>query len=171
MYLLDANVIIQAKNTDFAFDICPDFWKWLIERHAAGTVFSVDAVRAELLRGHDHLADWIRTSPRTFFLSPESETTPYLAMLSAWANDPAQGFRSNAVSDFLRSADYFLIAQAKQHGFTVVTHERPDPNSRKRIVIPEACHYLGVDFAPPFEFMRREGLRLSLDRTSRVLER
>lgn len=162
MYLLDTNVFIEAKNRYFGFDICPGFWHWLPQRHAAGTVFSVDAVRAELLRGNDQLAAWTRALPHTFFLSPDAATAPYLAALSQWANDPSLQFHTNAISTFLRSADYLLVAQARQHGFVVVTQERPDPNARKRIVIPEACQYLAVPFISPFECMRREGLRLVL---------
>lgn len=164
MYLLDSNVFIEAKNRYFGFDICPGFWDWLSERHATATVFSVDAVRAELLRGNDQLADWVGALPRTFFLSPDAVSAPYLAELSRWANDPQQRFLPNAISDFLRSADFLLIGQARQLGFTVVTQERPDPYARKRIVIPVACRYLGVDFIDPFELMRREGLRLVLDK-------
>jgi predicted nucleic acid-binding protein len=164
MYLLDSNVFIEAKNRYFGFDICPGFWDWLSQRHAAGTVYSVDAVRFELLRGNDQLADWVKALSSTFFLSPEATTAPCLAALSRWANDPAQAFHPNAISVFLSSADYLLTAQARQHGFTVVTQERPDPLARKRIVIPAACHHLGVDFISPFELMRREGLRLVLSR-------
>lgn len=74
-----------------------------------------------------------------------------------------QRFHPNAIATFLRSADYLLVAQAAQHQFVVVTQERSDPNSRKRIFIPEACQHLGVQFISPFELMRREGLRLILD--------
>lgn len=28
-YLIDANVLIEAKNRYYAFDIAPGFWKWL----------------------------------------------------------------------------------------------------------------------------------------------
>jgi len=39
-YLLDANVFISAKNLHYGLDFCPAFWEWLIERNAAGRVFS-----------------------------------------------------------------------------------------------------------------------------------
>lgn len=39
-YLVDANVLIKAKNRCYAFDIAPGFWKWLDQAHAQGTVFS-----------------------------------------------------------------------------------------------------------------------------------
>ena len=39
-YLVDTNVLIEAKNRYYAFDIAPGFWKWLNQEHAQGTVFS-----------------------------------------------------------------------------------------------------------------------------------
>lgn len=41
-YLLDSDVFIQAKNLHYGFDFCPAFWAWIDERHAAGTVFSIE---------------------------------------------------------------------------------------------------------------------------------
>ena len=39
-YLVDANVLIEAKNRYYAFDITPGFWKWLNQAHTQGTVSS-----------------------------------------------------------------------------------------------------------------------------------
>lgn len=57
-YLLDTNTLIQAKNEYYAFDLCPGFWDWLDEKNGAGTIFSVQAVKEELARGDDQLAQW-----------------------------------------------------------------------------------------------------------------
>lgn len=163
MYLLDANVFIEAKNRYFGFDICPGFWSWIAERHAAGTVFSIEGVRAELARGSDELSRWATARPPSFFLSPDTAALPHFASLSQWAANPQQGFTQPAVSVFLAAADYSLVAQAKALSYTVVTHERPDPFAKKRILIPNACQALAVSFISPIEFMRSEGLRLVLD--------
>lgn len=40
MFLLDANVFIQAKNLHYGFDFCPAFWSWVDRSHAAGRVSS-----------------------------------------------------------------------------------------------------------------------------------
>ena len=60
MYLLDANVLIDAKNRYFAFDIVPAFWNWLAAQHLAKKVFIVQAVCDELIAGADELADWVK---------------------------------------------------------------------------------------------------------------
>jgi hypothetical protein len=41
-YLLDANVVIQAKNLHYGLDFCPAFWDWLIRENGTGTVFSIE---------------------------------------------------------------------------------------------------------------------------------
>jgi len=165
MCLLDANVFIEAKNRHFGFDICPGFWEWLVLRHQQGSVFSIAAVRDELLRGNDALTDWTRSLPDSFFLSPDQRAFPVLAMLSSWASSPAVRFTQAATADFLASADYLLAAQARAVGFIVVTHELSNPASRRRVMLPDACLEIGVSTIGAYEFMRREGLRLILDPT------
>ena len=53
MYLLDANIFIQAKNRHYAFDVVPGFWRWLERAHGIGIAGSVERVREELLVGQD----------------------------------------------------------------------------------------------------------------------
>lgn len=53
MYLLDANIFIQAKNRHYAFDVVPGFWRWLERAHGIGIAGSVERVREELLAGKD----------------------------------------------------------------------------------------------------------------------
>jgi hypothetical protein len=57
-YLLDANVFIQAKNLHYGFDFCPAFWDWVVAANAAGSVFSVESVEAELAAIADDLSTW-----------------------------------------------------------------------------------------------------------------
>ena len=58
MYLADSNVLIEAKNRYYAFDIAPGFWVWLELAHAGSLVCSIEAVKDELLEKDDELADW-----------------------------------------------------------------------------------------------------------------
>ncbi len=51
LYLLDSDVFIAAKNSYYAFAICPGFWDSLIHHYDAGNVRSIDRVRGELLAG------------------------------------------------------------------------------------------------------------------------
>ncbi len=159
-YLVDANVLIEAKNRYYAFDIAPGFWKWLNQAHAQGTVFSIEKVGEELGRGDDELADWAKKH-RDFFCPIDQKTTSFFARLSAWAQ--AQGFTQAALVEFSAdAADYLLVAFAATHACTVVTHETPGSGSRKRVKIPDACRAHKVHWVNTFEMLRNTGVILDL---------
>jgi len=158
-YLLDADVFISAKNLHYGLDFCPAFWDWLVERHAAGQVFSVEKVGDELHAVADELSEWAAARGPAFFLRPDARTFPSLATVSAWAN--SHGYEPAAVSTFLRVADYYLVAQAHAGHHTVVTHEVPAA-SPHRIKIPDACIGLEIKCMSPFEMLRRERARFIL---------
>lgn len=160
-YLLDANVFIQAKNLHYGFDFCPAFWEWLIERNAAGTVFSVEKVGDEVRAVADELSDWAAARGSGFFLRPDAGVVPSLAAVSAWAS--GQRYEPSAVSTFLQVADYYLVSQAHAGGHTVVTHEIPAASTRK-IKIPDACLGLGIKCMTPYEVLRVERARFVLGR-------
>jgi hypothetical protein len=159
VYLLDANVFIQAKNLYYGFDICPGFWDWLAARHAARRVFSVRQVGDELVAGSDALADWAQRKGDDFFLPPDARTLPALAAVSQWVT--GQGYEPAAVNTFLQVADYYLIAHALAHGHTVVTHEVPAQTTRK-VKIPNVCVGLGVPYVSAFQMLSREHARFVL---------
>jgi len=160
MYLLDSSVLIEAKNRYYAFDIAPGFWAWLDHAHAHGLACSIEAVRDELLAGNDELAEWARQHP-DFFRALDQGTTRHFGPLTAWAG--SRDFTPAAIAAFTGSAaDYLLVAYAKEHEHVLVTHERPDPNAKARIFIPDACIALGVEYADTFKMLRETGAHLDL---------
>jgi hypothetical protein len=158
-YLLDANVFIQAKNLHYGFDFCPAFWDWLQKANGTGTLFSIEKVGGELLAGTDELSVWAEERGDGFFVSPDSSVIPALTTVSTWAT--TQRYEPAAVATFLQVADYWLVAHALAHSFTVVTHEVPAESARK-IKIPNACLGLGIHFVTPYEMLRREQARFVL---------
>lgn len=158
MYLVDANILIDAKNRYYAFDIAPGFWAWLEQGCHAGELISIDAVRDELLSGEDELADWARDH-RGFFLPIDQLTAQNFAPLSAWA--ASQNYRQDALNAFSSDqADFLLIAHAAGHSDSVVTNEQPSPHSRRSVKIPDACVAMGVETVDIFTVMRRTGAQL-----------
>src|SRR4051794_17056306 len=98
MYLLDANVFIQAKNGPYGMDFAPGFWSWIEQAHANGRVFTVAKVVDELKDGGDELADWVKAQPASFALGVDGTTTLSLGKLTQWAiNKP--NYAQTAVSD------------------------------------------------------------------------
>ncbi len=158
-YLLDANVFIQAKNLQYGFDFCPAFWDWLLRENAAGRVFSIEKVGDELIAGSDELAGWAEARGAGFFLPPDAKVLPALSEVSNWVS--GQRYEPAAVNTFLQVADYYLVAHAKAHGVTVVTHEVPRDSVRK-VQIPNVCIGLGIKFMTPYEMLRVEKARFVL---------
>ena len=158
-YLLDANVFIQAKNLHYGFDFCPAFWDWLIANNSADRVFSIEKVGDEIEAGGDDLSDWAVQRGSSFFLKPDSSILPALGTVSAWTT--SQGYEPAAVNTFLQVADYYLVAHALAHKYTVVTHEIPSP-STKKIKIPNVSLGLSIKFMTPYEMLRHERARFVL---------
>lgn len=155
MFLVDANVLIEAKDRYYAFDLAPGFWAWLDRAHQQSLACSIDAVRAELLRGDDDLAEWaVDRSP--FFRPIDQATTRHFGTLTNWAT--SRSFTQAALTNFTgNNTDYLLVAYAREHQHIVVTHERSQPNARARILIPDACQAMGVSTTDTFHMLRKSG--------------
>lgn len=162
-YLIDSDVLIQAKNHHYGFDFCPGFWDWLVQKHAANTIFSVEKIGDELKIGNDELAAWSTARGVAFFQPPTGATLVALREVA----DAVRKFKISdseyslaALSEFLSSGDYYLIAHAKAHGHTVVTHEVGGQGSLRRVKIPDACGAVGVTCISPFKMLGDEAARL-----------
>ncbi|SUA75937.1 Uncharacterised protein [Nocardia otitidiscaviarum] len=158
MYLIDANVLIEAKNRYYAFDIAPGFWAWLDHAYMSRSICSIDAVRDELLEGNDELAVWA-DQHRALFLPMDAQSTAHFPTLAGWAN--SRQYTAAAIEEFTsNTADFYLIAFAKANGHVVVTHEQPKPDARKRVLIPDACIAMNVEFVDTFTMLRKTGAKL-----------
>jgi hypothetical protein len=156
-YLLDADVLIQAKNRHYPFDVCPGFWDWLDSAHGRGRVFSIARVCDEVCAGADELAEWAKARA-SFFLEPDDAVSQGMREVSAWVTSTNPPYTSAAIVQFLGAADYYLVAHARAHDFTVVTAEVA-ADSVKKVKIPNACTGLGVPSVDVFAMLRAEGAR------------
>lgn len=158
-YLLDANVFIQAKNLHYGLDFCPAFWEWLITNNTSKRVFSIEKVGDEINAGADELAVWATQRGPDFFLKPDATILPMLSTVSDWVT--RQNYEPAAVNTFLQLADYYIVAHALAHGYTVVTHEVISATTKK-IKIPNVCIGLGIKCMTPYEMLRHERARFVL---------
>jgi Domain of unknown function (DUF4411) len=79
--------------------------------------------------------------------------------VSTWTT--GQGYEAAGVNAFLQVADYYLVAHALAHSFTVVTHEVASSSVRK-VKIPNVCIGLGIKHMTPYEMLRHERARFVL---------
>lgn len=167
IYLLDADVLITAKNSYYAFDICPGFWKGLLHQHQQGRVFSVSRVRTEILRGSqtEDLVQWVKSQvPNEFFFEvDEGEVPAAFAEVMSWAQRNTQ-FTDSAKAEFADAADGWLVASAMIHGGVVVTNETSHPDSKKRIKLPDVCNQFNVVHKGTFRMLRELVLQFDVAR-------
>lgn len=157
MYLIDSDVLITAKNSYYAFDLCPGFWRSLLDKHQSGQVHSLDRNRMELQQGHDddQLVQWVKdVVPADFFLSThQDEVVEAYTDVMLWAQRNSQFF-DNAKAKFATGADGWLVAYASVHNCTVVTLEESRPESRNQIKLPDVCIQFGVRYENVFTMLR-----------------
>jgi len=157
MYLLDANVFIEAKNHYYRFETFPVFWDWLDEEQNLGHIASIQMIGDELLRGNDILADWARERKNSGWFLPNTDTKiqESYTQIVEWVIK--QPFRDTAKLKFLDEADPWLIAKAKVAGATVVTLEAYKPDIKKKVEIPNVCRAFNVPYITTFELLRQRG--------------
>jgi len=156
-YLLDANVLIEAKNQHYGMDFCPAFWRWLSDSHADGQVFSVVEVRDELT--DPEISPWVAVQSPGFFLPTDPEVVGARHSIELWARD--MQFTREAVRGFMKSADSALIAFAVAHGHAVVTMERSS-GSKRKVKIPDVCKDFNVRCIKPHIMLRELRARFVL---------
>lgn len=159
VYVLDANVFIEAARRYYAFDIAPVFWRALIEQAQNGRLLSIDRVKSEIEQGNDHLADWITNNFHTWCESTgDVDVVDIYRDIITWVQSQTQ-FLDEAKATFANVADGWLVAFAKVKGYELITHERYDNLIRKRVPIPNVCREFGVPYLDTFEMLRRLGVR------------
>ena len=60
LHLLDASVLIDAKNYYYPLDRVPEFWDWLVHMGLEGRVKIPMEIYDEIIEGNDELVDWLK---------------------------------------------------------------------------------------------------------------
>lgn len=157
MYLLDANVFINAYRDYYSFDIVPKFWSRLVSLAGNSQICSIDKVRDELCTNEadpDDLHIWSASQFQEYFdVTDAHDVLQAYAEIQQWSFQNPQ-FTDAAKSEFASNADAWLIAYAKAKGCKVVTHEGYNRDTRKRILIPVVCIHFGISYVNTFEMLR-----------------
>jgi len=159
VFVLDANVFIEAYRHYYAFDLAPGFWESLVRFAVDGRVESIDRVKDELEKGKDELAEWASGDLCDAFVSTDDEdlAESYRAIMT-WVVNQGQ-FSDAAKVDFAKGADGWLVAYARTHGRVVVTHEALSLDIKKKVPIPNVCRAFHVSYVNTFTMMRQLGMR------------
>ena len=154
LYLLDANVLIDANRDYYPLERVPEFWEWLENAGENGQVKIPLEVYEEISDGNDELASWVKQEQikAAFLLQEEVDVS-----LVSYATD--QGYAPDLTDDEVVKIgrDPFLIAYALKDGASrcLVTTEVSKPSRRRaNRHLPNVCADLGVKCCNTFEFVR-----------------
>jgi hypothetical protein len=163
-FLLDSDSFIRSKREHYAPDICPGFWASLLHPYTTNRLASIKPIRDELLKGNDHVAEWVNnTAPDGFFeaVDDANTVTAYKA-IAHWV-EANEHYKRPAKNVFMSGADPWLIAAAMASKATIVTYETRDPDNRARIKIPDVAREFKVVCIPPFAMLRSLKCLLQFD--------
>ena len=161
VYLLDANVFIEAAKHYYAFDLVPSFWEELVNKAREGRIPSIDKVKAELDGKEDMLKEWANDNfVQWFEVTYTEDVLKEYGKAMKWIE--ASDFRDKAKKDFTNKdkADAWIMACAMAREYVVVTHEQFKPGIRRKVPIPNACRKFGVRSLDTFEMLRELDITL-----------
>ena len=69
-------------------------------------------------------------------------------------------FSPAAISGYADVADSYLVATAAAKNMTLVTYEKSNPMSKKRIKIPDACNGIGAKWCDLNTALRELGVKI-----------
>ena len=169
VYVLDANVFMNAFRDSYHPDVFPGFWEWLEQCLNARTIISIDRVFAEI-KSPPLLVEWARNISReSFASSADEQVVAVYSQIQTWVNNAAN-FLPAAKNKFAQGADAWIVAFAYAHGGTVVTQEVFDPNVRRRVPMPNVCKEFGVEYQNTIQMLSDIHPRFVLDPSQRATE-
>lgn len=154
LYLLDANVLIDADRDYYPLDRVPEFWDWLHRAAAAGDLKVPHEIYDEITAGSGDLVNWLKQSHIKQDLVFDEGADPDLVdqvVSTGYAAD----LSDLEVNELGR--DPFLIAYglAKPDERWVITNEASKPSKqRANRHIPDVCKTLHVNCDNTFALIR-----------------
>ena len=159
LYLLDANVLIDANRDYYPLQRVPEFWEWLIHAGAAGQVKLPQEMYEEIKNGNDELAEWVKQPEvrEALLLDAEADQTSVSRVVM-------DGYAPDLTDDEVErlGRDPFLVsyALADPTAHCVVTTEASKPRrQRANRHIPDVCNAVGVRCCDTFTFIRELNFR------------
>jgi len=154
LYLLDANVLIDANRDYYSIDRVPEFWEWLAFMGNESKVKIPKEIIDELKDGKDKLADWSKEKDTETALELNEE--PDMAQVTGVVE---VGYAPDLTDDEIEELgkDPILIAYALRQNPSrcVVTTEASKPGRQgKNRHVPDVCATFSIQWCNAFEFGR-----------------
>ena len=152
LYLLDANVLIDANRDYYPMAQVPEFWEWLLHQATRERTKIPREIYEELIEGTDALAQWVKDHRQSLILQE-----PVRSELVAEVTIRGYAFDLDDEEVEKMGRDPFLIAYAyaDRNRRCVVTTEVSRPRrERANRHVPDVCQSLGIRCRNTFQFLR-----------------
>lgn len=161
LYMLDANVLIDANRDYYPIGRVPEFWEWIVHNGTKGHVKIPIEVYEEIKDGKDNLAKWAKDPEVNEALLLNEESDP--SIVARVVND---GYAPDLTDEEVEKVgrDPFLMAYAlaAPGDRCIVTTERSKPKrQRANRHLPDVCVELRIPSCNTFELV------VALDFTTR----
>lgn len=159
LYLLDANVLMDANRDYYSIARIPEYWDWLEFCGNSGKIKIPLEIYEEISRGNDDLSDWVRLPLiKTALLLDEGVDQDAVQKVTY------EGYATDLDDVEIEEVgrDPFLISYALKDisNRCIVTTEVSKPSKeRSNKHIPDVCDSLGIYWCDPFEMIRRLDFR------------
>ena len=161
LYLLDANVLIDANRDYYPIERVPEFWEWLAAMGEKGLVKVPQEIFEEVVHPpparQDPLVDWLRNHQDVLLLN-EAVRVDLVARIA----EEGYAYDLDDVEVEKIGRDPFLIAHAlaDAHNRCVVSNESSRPSQqRANRRIPDVCRDFNVSCRHTFTFIQELDFR------------
>lgn len=163
IYLLDANVIITAKDSYYAIDQVPEFWAWLVHQGENGRLKVPREIFDEVSAGpdkEDPFYKWRKSKETVAALVLDEDVDPTIVQRVL-----NKGYGQGLTEDNLETIgrDPFLVAYSLGgEPRSVVTTEVSRPSAqRQNRKLPDVCDQFQVPWINTFKMTRSLGFSTS----------
>jgi len=154
LYLLDANVLIDANRDYYPIDRVPEFWEWLTDAGINDRVKVPLEVYEEIKEGNDDLAEWVKNDQtREALLFDEDVDVSLVSLVTdvGYADD----LSDDEVEKIGRDPFLVAYALADENNRCIVTTEGSKPSrERANRHLPDVCRSFKVPCVNTFQFLR-----------------
>lgn len=152
LYILDANVLIDANRDYYPMDRVPEFWEWLLAMGNAGLVKTPPEVYEKVAAAGDSLSQWLKNNRDALLLDESVDEVLLHRVIAAGYAPDLTDIEIEQLNE-----DPFLIAYAlvDPENRRVVSNETSSPSKmRANRKVPDVCDYFNVRHCNAFRFIR-----------------
>ena len=159
LYLLDADVLIDANRDYYPLERVPEFWEWLEYNGQTGNIKVPVEVYEEIKKGTDELTDWVKRDNIKSALILVEEADVFAVRQAI-----EQGYAPDLTDIELEKVgrDPFVVSYALKNldnRYIVTTEVSKPKRQRANRHIPDVCESLGIKCCNTFQFLRELDFR------------